>query len=99
MYSMPRIPVPGKASHPPGGRVPGGVDQFDADFTGIAPLSVNMDTGGALLLEIGWEALENADPAPAALNRRRHRCLSGYLQQRLWQVVIVRDEPDRRLRQ
>jgi acyl transferase domain-containing protein len=45
------------------------VDGFDADFFGISPREVErMDTQQRLLLEVVWEALENAAIAPSALS-------------------------------
>jgi acyl transferase domain-containing protein/acyl carrier protein len=44
------------------------VDGFDADFFGLAPREiVNMDPQQRLILEVAWEALENAGQAPDKL--------------------------------
>ena len=45
------------------------VDQFDADFFGIAPReAVSMDPQQRLMLEVVWEVLERAGIRPQALN-------------------------------
>ena len=45
------------------------VDQFDAGFFGIAPReAVSMDPQQRLVLEVAWEALEQAGLLPGALN-------------------------------
>lgn len=45
-----------------------GVDQFDADFFGISPRqAAAMDPQHRLILELAWEALEDAGITPASL--------------------------------
>ncbi|MEU8194971.1 type I polyketide synthase [Microbispora amethystogenes] len=68
-------PPPGRPEAGPGHR-PGGfldrIDEFDAEFFGISPNEAAvMDPQQRLMLELAWEALENARIAPTSI-RDRH---------------------------
>jgi acyl transferase domain-containing protein/SAM-dependent methyltransferase/acyl carrier protein len=60
--------TPGKMNTKWGGFV-GEIDQFDAAFFGISPReAVGLDPQQRMLLEVSWEALENACIRPDSLN-------------------------------
>jgi acyl transferase domain-containing protein/NADPH:quinone reductase-like Zn-dependent oxidoreductase/NAD(P)-dependent dehydrogenase (short-subunit alcohol dehydrogenase family)/SAM-dependent methyltransferase/acyl carrier protein len=66
-FYHPEPGVPGKISSRHGGFI-GNLQEFDADFFGISPReAVSIDPQQRILLEVAWEALENAGMIPEQL--------------------------------
>ena len=78
-YYDPDASAPGKMSTRWGGFLDR-VDEFDADFFGISPReAIRVDPQQRVLLEVAWEALENAGIPPLSLAESRTGVYVGVL--------------------
>jgi len=71
------------------------VDRFDAEFFGISPAeATSMDPQHRLLLEVSWEALENAGQSPDRLYGGQAGVFVGISGNDYSQLLSMRDEAE-----
>ena len=93
-YYDPNPDVPGKMYTRWGGFVDG-VENFDAQFFGINPKEASsMDPQQRMLLEVAWEALENAGRPPDQLVGSRTGVYVGLCSSDYFQRLFARDAVD-----
>jgi acyl transferase domain-containing protein/acyl carrier protein len=70
------------------------IDQFDAEFFGIAPReAINLDPQHRILLEVGWEALEHAGQAPEKLMSSQTGVFIGLLNADYGKLQVQTGDP------
>src|SRR5262245_44706037 len=91
-YYDPDPLAPGKMSTRWGGFLTDGLDQFDPHFFGISPReAIDLDPQHRLLLEVSWEALEQAGQAPDRLAGSRTGVFVGICSSDYAQIIFTGD--------
>ncbi|MBD2411750.1 hypothetical protein FACHB389_32915 [Nostoc calcicola FACHB-389] len=86
--------TPGKMYTRHGGFI-ADIDQFDAQFFGISPReAVSLDPQQRILLEVSWEALENAAVAPQNLVGSQTGVFIGLISNEYMQLQIQHKNPE-----
>jgi acyl transferase domain-containing protein/SAM-dependent methyltransferase len=85
--------VPGKMATRSGGFIDG-IDQFDHQFFGITPReAASLDPQQRLVLEVAWQALENAGQSPDGLMAQPVGIFIGAAAPDYFQLMLRRDDP------
>ncbi|MFN6462917.1 MAG: SDR family NAD(P)-dependent oxidoreductase [Nostoc sp. DedVER02] len=86
--------TPGKMYTRHGGFI-ADIDQFDAQFFGISPReAISLDPQQRILLEVSWEALENAAVAPQNLVGSQTGVFIGLISNEYMQLQIQHKNPE-----
>ncbi|MEH2308329.1 SDR family NAD(P)-dependent oxidoreductase [Nostoc sp.] len=86
--------TPGKMYTRHGGFI-ANIDQFDAQFFGISPReAISLDPQQRILLEVSWEALENAAIAPQNLVGSQTGVFIGLISNEYMQLQIQHKDPE-----
>src|SRR5215813_230222 len=94
-YYDPAPAIPGKMNTRWGGFI-NDIDKFDAAFFGISPREANsLDPQQRVLLEVSWEALENAGQATDKLSGSQTGVFIGICRNDYGQLHGVTEEPSR----